>query len=522
MAKRNIKNKALWKKRISQALKGKKKNLNKNNLSDSQKATLSKLAAVGALAGFGYGLTKPKFRNLAAKTVGKGAQAIGASKGFAGYYYRKGVSQGEIAAKVTDPDTLVNKVYNATEAGKVRDEKAKEVGKSFISNLKEGIKSRIKEDSEKRKKFLGFNQTEDVQNLRSNLYSYLEFRKSLSPSHKAKISRALKGKKRRSKFSEIQEEEKVVSPNNKNIIVKTKQYLESPEYERLSKNIKRSLSITGTALGLVGTGLTIYDKYSSSGRKNRERIQNLNERIADTKRKTSKAYAKLVKQTKRKMDLEERKITLREMEAGLRDRTGQSKYNKKRSSDNDFPSFSSVKTSLPFEESKNLEFRKPLSSTHKKKISIALKNKKRNRRIIAGVGVTAALSGLGYLGYKKLSKNYGSVSPRNIKGRVVKPKVNQPPSNDRVNTDMTVNVKGITIEEVKTPDQIPATTYPKTSKGKFKKKGKVVNGVMTNAESGFSPRTVEGVVGPDGKGFSIGRYPWPIPKIPLPNLRRKE
>ena len=155
--------------------------------------------------------------------------------------------------------------------------------------------------------------------------------------------------------------------------------------------------------------------------------------------------------------------------------------------------------------------RKSQTLAHRLNISKALKGKKRKKSSIpkkivkglAGVGAVGAVGSLGYLGYKKLNRNYSTATPIDTKGKLLKPKALKPgrerrikQSSSETTPSRTINVKGTSSIY---QEQLPATTFPKNSKGKFKKKGKVKNGVMTGAETGFAPITVEAKRDFDGK-----------------------
>ena len=216
------------------------------------------------------------------------------------------------------------------------------------NNIGRKVAKRLKKDLAARKRILGFSTEETYEGCT------IEFKKRLSAKHKRNISRSLKNKKRGGK-----EEDK---PKSKSTVEKLSSFISSKEFERGTKNLKR---VVGTGAQIVGTtaaAISIYDKFFSKKAKTK---LNLDVRKTKNKTTTSNAFKEMVNQTRRKLDLEERKITLRERKA------------------NKGGNFSK-------EIHDYLEFRRSPNAQTRRKISRSLKGKRRRRRRAVG----GALAGL--------------------------------------------------------------------------------------------------------------------------------
>jgi hypothetical protein len=291
MAKRNIKNKALWKKRISQALKGKKRKSSnrKRPTSERTRAAIryredyrsaavagSTLAGVAGLAGLGYGLSRPGIRKTIGKPLGKVAQGVGAAKGFLGTYLKKGEIAGAAAAASQDIGSISSVVEKAKDNFKKELTKpvsavdkrdkyyqlgygaAKQVrkGKSGLKSIKEKVGKRITQDTKRRKALIGFASTQEAQEARELLFFRISQGKSNSQNMEFARKRSTTKRKPISAVTRKKISRGVTAHYDR---VGRKK----PEQERLiegRKNLRAAASAFATVAGGVATLVSARDK----------------------------------------------------------------------------------------------------------------------------------------------------------------------------------------------------------------------------------------------------------------------
>lgn len=371
MAKRNIKNKALWKKRISQALKGKKRN--KRRLTkDSTRAAIryredyrGLALAAGAvsgglgLAGLGYGLSKPGFRQRVGKPLGAVTEAVGATRGFLGAYLKKGeISGAALAAsqEIENTSSVLNKAkenfrkeLNQKPSIKDQNDIAYVIGsstaktikksKSWLNSLKENTQKRIEADSAKRKRLLGFSQTEEVIEKRNQLFSRiqegktqsnLEFarkRKPVSAATRKKISQGVTahydrvGRKpvTQEKFIEGRKNLRAAASAFATVAGGVATLMSAGDkrrlvHQQLTQGNARAWLDTGTRsfTGLSRSGSSIAGIFSNSGKARRDLMKiDLEYKKLPLKRSSTASYERMSHGFHRKLDLEAERLKLR-------------------------------------------------------------------------------------------------------------------------------------------------------------------------------------------------------------------